>query len=121
MQLKDRVGHWCCGTFLFRAEVLHNIPLSILRRAGYKKNKWFSARSEERDSVKYFKPHALFHICFYTSMNLLLFCFCQHSQGHDIGCRWQRACQVHLYLMIGTLSQSQPKSGSITVVALAPF
>lgn len=75
MQLKDRVGHWCCGTFLFRAEVLHNIPLSILRRAGYKKNKWFSARSEERDSVKYFKPHALFHICFYTSMNLLLFVF----------------------------------------------
>lgn len=34
------LGRWCCcGTFLSTAEVLHNMPLSIHRHAGYKKNR----------------------------------------------------------------------------------
>lgn len=38
MHTNDTAGHWCCGTFLSRTEVLYNTPLSIHRHAGYKKN-----------------------------------------------------------------------------------
>lgn len=53
------LGRWCCcGTFLSTAEVLHNMPLSIHRHAGYKKSRacdrFQRGAKGERDNVKYF-------------------------------------------------------------------
>lgn len=67
MHKKDSPGHWCCGTFLSRTEVLHNPPLSILRHAGYKKNESFPARDESQCEI-FRAPLAVFH--FYTNARL---------------------------------------------------
>lgn len=43
------------------------------------------------------------------------------GQSLSAGCPWHTACQVHLCLVNGTLKQTQLKSLSINVVALASF
>lgn len=93
----------------------------------------FSTRSEARDIVTYFKPHAVFHFSsffffyealfqrFFILLSLLPSSHSRQSQGHCAGCRRHPACRVHLCLMNGGLKQTQLKSLSITVAALASF
>lgn len=100
----DAAGQWYCGTFISRTEILHNMPPSILRHAGYKKNRVytmrsFSARSEARKQCEIFQASRC--IVFHTDTRL---CFRDFS---------------FLFLSASIVSQ-QAKSGSLCWLSLAP-
>lgn len=117
-------------------EVLHNMPLSIHRHAGYKKNRACDPFQRRERKAKgrceifsclffTFASHALhqaFFICFrgiFILFYRLPSFHIKQSQGHGAGCRWHTACQLHLCLMDGGLKQ-KPSSSHFLSISAAP-